>query len=39
MLVMSMEMIVGTAIFGMTLLTGSQSNMWLRCSAVMDFIA
>ena len=31
--------IVGTAIFGMTLLTGSQSSMWLRCSAVMDFIA
>lgn len=25
----SMEMIVGTAIFGMTLLTGSQSSMWL----------
>lgn len=23
----------------MTLLTGSQSSMWLRCSAVMDFIA
>ena len=39
MLVMSMEMIVGTASFGMTRLTGSQRSMWLRCSAVMDFMA